>query len=98
VKIPSKIKVGHKKYSVQKIKMIPGVRGRIYYGSELILIATHGAGGYKYTKKEMYNTFWHELTHAILDDMGSKLEQDEKFVSNFSDRLANAINSAKFET
>jgi hypothetical protein len=97
VKIPTKIKVGKKKYDVSKIKQIPGCRGRIYYGGQQILIATHGTGGYKFTKKQMYNTFWHELTHAILDDMGSNLEKDEKFVSNFADRLTDAITSARFE-
>jgi hypothetical protein len=98
MKIPTEVKVGNKKYSVQKIKVIPGCRGRIYYGGKQILIATHGTGGYKYAKKQMYNTFWHELTHAILDDMGSKLEADEKFVSSFADRLTDAITSARFKS
>jgi 23S rRNA maturation-related 3'-5' exoribonuclease YhaM len=36
------------------------------------------------------------LTHAILHDMGSKLEANEVFVTEFSKRLNNAIHSAKF--
>ena len=98
MKIPSKVKVGKKTYGVVRVKIIPGCRGRIYYGAQKIFIATHGTGGYKYTKKQAYNTFWHELTHAILDDMGSKLEANEKFVSNFADRLTDAITSARFES
>ena len=98
MKIPTKIKVGKKKYDIAQIKVIPGCRGRIYYGGQQILIATHGTGGYKFTKKQMYNTFWHEHTHSILEDMGHKFEANEKFVSNFADRLTDAITSARFES
>jgi len=44
----------------------------------------------------VYDTFWHELTHAILKDMGSKLEANEDFVCAFSSRLNKAILSARF--
>ena len=52
--------------------------------------------GYTYDTEERANTFWHELTHAILYDMGNKLTHDEKFVTEFSDRLDQAIKTAKF--
>ena len=52
--------------------------------------------GYKYTADERSNTFWHELTHAILYDMGSELTRNEKFVTAFADRLDQAIKTAKF--
>ena len=52
--------------------------------------------GYTYDADERSNTFWHELTHAILYDMGSKLTHDEKFVSDFADRLDQAIKTARF--
>jgi hypothetical protein len=53
--------------------------------------------GYKYNADERTNTFWHELTHAILFDMHElKLNADEKFVSAFADRLDQAIKTAKF--
>jgi hypothetical protein len=43
-------------------------------------------------------SFWHELTHAILHDMkAKKLNDDEAFVINFSRRLHHAIKSARFE-
>jgi hypothetical protein len=96
VKIPTKIKVGKKKYKVLQIPVIPGCRGSIYYGAEEIHIGQNG-WGYRFTPKEMYNTFWHELTHAILKDMGSKLEANETFVHNFANRLTDAITSARFE-
>jgi hypothetical protein len=52
--------------------------------------------GYKYDADERSNTFWHELTHAILYDMGNKLTHDEKFVTEFADRLDQAIKTARF--
>jgi hypothetical protein len=52
--------------------------------------------GYVYSADERSNTFWHELTHAILYDMGSELTHNEKFVSSFADRLDQAIKTAKF--
>ena len=43
-----------------------------------------------------FNTFLHELTHAILDTMGeNELSANEKFVSTFSSFLAEAITSSK---
>ena len=52
--------------------------------------------GYTYDTEERANTFWHELTHAILYDMDCKLTNDEKFVTAFANRLDEAIKTAKF--
>lgn len=42
------------------------------------------------------NTFFHELTHAILDTMGEfDLSNDEKFVNTFAGYLTEAMVSAK---
>lgn len=44
------------------------------------------------------NTFYHELTHAILDTMGEKeLSSNEKFVCTFSSFLCEAMSKARFE-
>ena len=51
---------------------------------------------YKYDADERSNTFWHELTHAILYDMGCKLTHNERFVTEFSNRLDQAIKTARF--
>ena len=43
------------------------------------------------------NTFFHELTHSILDTMGeSDLSGNEKFVSCFSSFLTEAMEDAYF--
>jgi len=44
----------------------------------------------------LYDTFWHELTHAILYEMGHPLRKDEDFVTKFSGLLNTAILSAEF--
>jgi hypothetical protein len=43
------------------------------------------------------NTFWHEVTHAILYDMGDPLWKNESFVTKFSGRLDELIKTAKFD-
>jgi len=93
--LPAAVQVGDDWYRVDRPEVIPGCRGECDYGTKTINVASRSAG-YTYTSLEQFNTFWHELTHAILNDMGSPLEADEKFVSAFSDRLTKAITSAKF--
>ena len=43
------------------------------------------------------NTFFHELIHTILDNMGEKeLSQNEKFVCTFAGFLTEAMTSAEY--
>jgi hypothetical protein len=93
--IPSEVRVGKRKYKVERAEVIAGCKGDVTYETRTIRIASRSSY-YAYTNEEQYNTFWHELTHAILRDMGSPLEANEKFVKSFADRLTNAITSAKF--
>jgi len=37
------------------------------------------------------HTFWHEVTHAVLDSLNDKLSNNETFVDNFSGLLAQAV-------
>ena len=94
--LPTAVKVGDDWYKIDRPEVIPGCRGECTYGTKTISVASRSAG-YTYTSLEQYNTFWHELTHAILNDMHSPLESDEKFVSAFADRLTTAITSARFQ-
>jgi len=94
--IPVKIKVGDKWYKIEKVEVIAGCKGDVTYEDKTIRIASRSAN-YAYTADEQINTFWHELTHAILHDMNSKLYDDELFVKGFADRLHDAVKSAKFD-
>lgn len=48
--------------------------------------------------KGQHESYLHELTHAVLWDMGKiNLCCDEKFVTAFAKKLNNALHSAEFE-
>jgi hypothetical protein len=102
VKIPKQVTVGKKKIKVIKNKNLrvhgSPCRGCYDYAQQLIVIAEgNPSGTRKYSNSQKSNTFWHELTHAILGDMDSGLAYNERFVSRFADRLDQAIKTAKFE-
>jgi hypothetical protein len=99
MKIPTTIKVGPRTYDILQPTYTgsPTTVGRTHYHAQTMIIATHGAvSGKKRTDAQRSETFWHELTHAILYDMDNPLEGDEKFVTAFAARLNDAIRSAKF--
>jgi DNA-directed RNA polymerase sigma subunit (sigma70/sigma32) len=96
--IPNKIKIGTKTYKVIVDKHVPGeaVMGQVNYNARTIRIATHSANTFQaYTKRDIVDTFWHEVTHAILRDMGHTLESNEPFVVAFAERLTDVVLSAK---
>jgi hypothetical protein len=45
----------------------------------------------------MKTTFWHEVVHGILYDMGSRKNSDEIFVHGIATRLAQVVKSARFD-
>jgi hypothetical protein len=97
--LPKKLKVGDRWYSVEIVETMQrrAQMGCVYYGTGEIEVAIKSNTTNKpYTKAEVSDTFWHELTHAILYDMGSSLYKNEKFVTRFANRLAKAINTARF--
>ena len=97
VKLPKRITIGNRRFRVDHLHEIkdertgkPTIMGRINYSKKIIQVA------HKYPAAEIRNTFWHELTHGILEDMGSDLAENERFVTVFANRLSDAIDSAKF--
>lgn len=97
MQIPTQVKVGRKPYRVLKIKSATNVLGRCYPEAQVLHVATQHTER-KLPEAKITETFWHELTHAILHDMGHPLWRDERFVVAFSQRLNNAIRSARFDT
>jgi predicted SprT family Zn-dependent metalloprotease len=99
--LPKKVKVGDRWYSVEIVETMQrkATMGYVYYGTGKIEVATksNAVEDWNYSKEEMSETFWHELTHAILYDMGSSMYKNERFVTRFANRLAKAINTAKFK-
>ena len=95
--IPDKLKVGKQYYY---IRVEPTKRARqlgyVQYGNRLIVVHDIVRGKQRTTAK-MNETFWHEITHAILYEMDEKkLAFDEKFVTKFGALLSKAIDSARF--
>lgn len=100
LRLPSRVRVGDKAYSIDIVETMlrKGENGRIFYDAGVIQLAKRSnTCGRKYCKAEMTETFWHEMVHAILHDMGHPLYRNEDFVSRFARRLASAIQSARFK-
>lgn len=94
---PKSLKIGAHRYEVKLADTIPGVHGYVNYTYKYIKLAQRSSRtGCSYKRDERDDTFWHELTHAILYEMGHKLYSNEKFVSQFASHLTKAINSARF--
>jgi hypothetical protein len=98
--IPSKIRIGRRQYSVELLETMPQKRtmGRISYTAQTIKLGQRSnLTKKKYSPESVQETFWHEITHGILYDMGrDTLNRDERFVAGFAHRLSKAIKSASF--
>ena len=98
--LPSRIRVGAKQYSIDIVETMLRKRcmARIYYDHSKIEIGQFSnVTGKQFDDDKVQENFWHEVTHAILHDMGEdKLNNNEKFVIEFSKRLSKAIKSARF--
>lgn len=97
--LPRKIKVGENWYSVDIAESMKErlYMGEVHYAKRTITLARKSYRGIPLKLSALHETFWHELTHAILESMGrTDLDGDEKFVEEFSARLAKAIASARF--
>lgn len=97
--IPKSFKLSSVPYLVRVTKSVRGPRGsvgRVDYKSRAIDIANVNYWtGAKLPDKEISDTFWHEVTHAILQDMGHPQYRDEKFVTDFAKRLNEVVLTAK---
>ena len=98
--IPRRIRVGARQYSVDIVETMLRKRdmARVYYDDKKIELGQFSnVSGKKFDDDRVQENFWHEVTHAILHDMGEhRLNGNEKFVVEFSKRLAQAIKSARF--
>jgi hypothetical protein len=73
-----------------------GHMGEVDHDKRVVTIATtSNLTGRSFKTEEVSDTFWHEVTHAILQDMGHRLWNNEKFVTRFANRLNEVINTAE---
>ena len=76
----------------------PLVRGNISYDKRVIKIADRvGVPLRRRADSARVRTFWHEVVHGILYDMGSSKFKDEVFVDGIATRITQVISSARFE-
>ena len=97
-KIPSKYEVGGQEIEVRVVERCEGnAFGLCFLGAGYIEIADKVNKGDLQSATSKINTFYHELTHAILDTMGDKeLSNNEKFVCCFAGFLTGAMKNAYF--
>ena len=100
-KIPKEITIGGQ---IIKIEIVDSINsysnslGEACLGAGFIRIAnSFRNNAYKQSDGSKLNTFYHELTHVILDNMGKdELSANEEFVSSFAGFLTEALTSAKY--
>ena len=98
VKIPSSYEVGGTMIEVRKVERCDdNVFGLAFLGAGYIEIANLVNKCDTQSEDSKRNTFYHELTHTILDTMGeTDLSQNEKFVNTFAGFLTEAMRNARF--
>jgi hypothetical protein len=98
VELPTNMKVGSKWYRFWYSAQPPRTTcyGRIHYAIRTVHIYDHKGNGTPIKPADVRETFWHELTHAILYEMKHDLHNNEKFVTQFSHMLSKAVDSARF--
>ena len=97
-KIPSKFRVGGQDIVVRMVERLEDDSiGECSLASGYVEISEkHGKDGVQSASSKT-NTFYHELTHAILRTMGEmELNNNEKFVCCFSSFLTEAMANAIF--
>ena len=99
-KIPNEFYVGGQKMDIRMVDRCEDNKlGRCCVAGGWIEIADIFNKGEKCCESGKVNTFYHELTHSILDTMGEdELSNNEKFVSSFSSFLTEAMRDAYFST
>lgn len=97
--IPKTFKVGTMHYTVHlKPSMTKNTWGKTWVDLGVMHIRTRYDNAPRPVTgpKGINTTFWHEVTHCILYDMGHPLYSDEAFVTAFSKKLNQVIETAEF--
>lgn len=98
-RIPHKFTVGGQDINVKQVELCENSDlGNIILGQGEIQIADFVTRGVEQSYTSKLNTFYHELTHAILKTMGEyELNNNERFVCTFSSLLTEAVRSFEYE-
>ncbi len=98
-KIPSKITIGGQDVEIRNVvRCDNNALGECHLIEGYIEIADTFYKEQKQSESSKVNTFYHELTHCILQTMGEQeLSANEKFVCCFAGFLTEAMRNVKFE-
>ena len=97
--IPVYLQVAGQRVDVRNVDRCPDDEfARCSLASSEIQIAEYCRSSQKQSDYSKVNSYYHELIHLILDNMGQyELSKDEKFVSTFAGFLTEAMVTAEFE-
>ena len=98
-KIPSKITIGGQDVEIRNVNRCDNnALGECHLIEGYIEIADTFYKEQKQSESSKLNTFYHELTHCILQTMGEQeLSANEKFVCCFAGFLTEAMRNVKLE-
>ena len=92
--IPNKLKIGGVDYSIKHVEHCGIDDDFGLWRPQGIIEIANQSGGYEVSESKKRQVFLHELTHAILAQMGKEeLNEDESFVNTFSSFLSEAIST-----
>ena len=95
LKIPKRVTVGEKRFAIVEVP-VGTHHGTIYYNEGRIVLSRKLKSGRRTTVEDREDTYLHELTHGILEAMGSHMYRNEAFVSKFASLLHTALTTARY--
>ncbi len=90
----TKLKIGKTNYKINVVEAFYNevIVAEIDYHTKTITVAKKGGiTRTPLTQTEIEESFWHEVVHGILKDMGHNLESNEEFVDGVAVRLYKII-------
>lgn len=96
IKIPKKFILGGIDYTVEEVDSLNKSQDFGYWTSNGQIEIANTVSSKQVSESRKRQTLWHEVTHAILHQMGEyELCDDERFVNTFSSFLSGAIDTMK---
>ena len=96
--IPKSFAVGPSRYEVRQVRALdkPPAHGRLFVLEGRIDLASHNIYDMLYRRSEREISFWHEVLHTCLLDMGKPLSKhDEDFIDELAKRITQVCNTAE---
>ena len=93
MEIPTAFRLGRRRFTVHMMSAARPERaaqGYLYTALGMLKLR-------KQPPKKQAHTFWHEVVHAILHDMGDARWADEAFVDGVAKRINQVVHTAEFK-